>query len=330
MSGAPIVIIMGVTFGRVARHRQFMMQNVMGHEVSQDSGRPPIGPMPIEQTALHPAERNGMANASMILSPAPIARLDAPIVLAHGLFGFTRIGIGRLTLTAYFRGIPEALRAAGNRVLVTRVPAIAGVADRARRLGQQIRREFGDQPVHIIGHSMGGLDARCLLADRAWARRVLTLTTIGTPHLGTSLADFAKLRIGRLFRLLSAIGIDPQGCLDVTRNAARRFHRRHPPPGGVRCFSVAGDPLIDSVCWPLERTHWALWEIEGPNDGLVPVDSATAFGTVLPAWPVDHLRQMNWLAPGETACSSQSPIGLYAQLVEDLAALGFGTAGASD
>ncbi len=269
-------------------------------------------------------ERNDMADASSLQVRTPIGHLDAPIVLAHGLFGFSRIGIGRLTLTSYFRGIPEALRAAGNRVLVTRVPAIAGVEDRARRLGQQILREFGDEPVHVFGHSMGGLDARCLLAEGSWARRVLSLTTIGTPHLGTSLADFAKLRVGRLFRLLSAIGIDPRGCLDVTRSAARRFHRRHPAPTDVHCFSVAGDPLAETVCWPLQRTHRALLEIEGPNDGLVPVDSATAFGAVLPAWPVDHLRQMNWLAPGEPAPFSPPPLELYAQLVEQLASLGFG------
>ncbi len=269
--------------------------------------------------------RDGVVPASKLTFCTPLARLDAPIVLAHGLFGFSRIGFAGITLTSYFRGIPEALRAAGNRVLVTRVPAIASVEDRAQRLGHQILREFGGEPVHLIGHSMGGLDARRLLADASWARRVLTLTTIGTPHLGTSLADFAKLRVGRLFRWLSNLGIDPRGCLDVTRSAARRFHRRHPAPADVPCFSVAGDPLIETVCWPLVRTHWALWEMEGPNDGLVPVDSATAFGTVLPAWPVDHLRQMNWLAPGESSSLLPPPINLYTQLVVRIASLGFGS-----
>ena len=94
-----------------------------------------------------------------MLPQTKIVRLAAPIVLAHGLFGFNRIGICGLTITAYFRGIPEVLRRAGNRVLVTRVPAIAGVEDRARRLGDQILRAFPDEPVHVIGHSMGGLDA---------------------------------------------------------------------------------------------------------------------------------------------------------------------------
>ncbi len=99
-----------------------------------------------------------------MLSQPTFAHLDAPIVLAHGLFGFTRIGVGPLTLTAYFRGIPQALRATGNRVLVTRVHPIAGVDRRARRLGEQIVKAFGDEPVHLIGHSMGGsMPAGCWL-----------------------------------------------------------------------------------------------------------------------------------------------------------------------
>ena len=121
-----------------------------------------------------------------MLPPLRFARLDAPIVLAHGLFGFTHIGIGRLTVTSYFRGIPGALEDAGNRVLVTRVPPIAGTEKRAKRLADQIDRTFPDEPIHLIGHSMGGLDARRMLADRELQRRVLSLTTIGTPHLGTA------------------------------------------------------------------------------------------------------------------------------------------------
>src|SRR3954451_23239426 len=116
-------------------------------------------------------------------------RLSAPIVLAHGLFGFRRIGLGPVTLAWYFRGIPGILRDAGNRVLVTRVHPTAGVDRRAKKLGEQILEAFPDEPFHLIGHSMGGLDARALVADPSWRRRVLTLTTIATPHLGSGIAD---------------------------------------------------------------------------------------------------------------------------------------------
>ncbi|QEH38333.1 Lactonizing lipase precursor [Aquisphaera giovannonii] len=251
-----------------------------------------------------------------------IPQLGAPIVLAHGLFGFSRIGLGPLTLTSYFRGIPDILRAAGNRVIVTRVHPIAGVEFRAQRLGYRIRTALPEGPFHIIGHSMGGLDARLLLEDPHWRSRVLSLTTIGTPHLGSYLADFAKLRVGRVYRLLEAMGLDHRGFLDITRLSARRFHRRHPAPADIPCFCAAGDPPPGEVTWPLQRFHDILMELEGPNDGLVSVASAEAFGTPLPRWPADHLRQMNWMTPGPGwTCP---PIAdLYAGVVGRLAALGF-------
>ena len=124
--------------------------------------------------------------------------------------------------------------------------------------------------------------------------------------------------------MLASVGIDPQGCLDVTCNAARRFHDRNPLPYGIPCFCVAGAPEPEAVCWPLRRPHAALSQMEGPNDGLVSVESANAFGTPLPIWPADHLRQMNWLAHDESAAIGPTPLELYARVVAHLAALGFG------
>ena len=246
-------------------------------------------------------------------------RLKAPIVLAHGLFGFRRIGLGPLTLTWYFRGIPGILQAAGNRVLVTRVHPTAGVARRARKLGEQILEAFSDEPVHLIGHSMGGLDARALIADPIWKGRILSLTTIATPHLGSGIADFAKLRVGRIYTLLEKLGVEHQGFLDVTPGAVAEFNRRNPLPDWLPMFSVAGDPSYEDVSWPLRRLHVALEELEGPNDGLVSVASATAFGKPLPNWPVDHLRQMNWLSPEVPTAPCPHVARLYADVVENLA-----------
>src|SRR4051794_20688124 len=50
-------------------------------------------------------------------TPLTRTTLSAPIVLAHGLFGFERLGLGRFTWACYFRGIPEFLQSLGNRVL---------------------------------------------------------------------------------------------------------------------------------------------------------------------------------------------------------------------
>jgi triacylglycerol lipase len=207
--------------------------------------------------------------------------------------------------------------------MVTRVPPIAGVKRRARRLGEQIAAAFPGEAVHLIGHSMGGLDSRHLLADPAWSGRILSLTTIGTPHLGSALADCARLRVGPVYRFLRMMRIDHRGFHDVTRRAARAVHRAINAPEGVPCFSVAGDPSLAEVCWPLRGLYEMLYLLEGPNDGLVSVESALAFGTPLPTKPVDHLRQMNWLAPVPGVPVSPPTLDLYREVVENLARHGF-------
>jgi triacylglycerol lipase len=256
-------------------------------------------------------------------------RLNAPIVLAHGLFGFRHIGVGRLTLVSYFRKIPEFLRSGGNRVLVTRVPPIAGVKLRAEVLASEIDAALPGQPFHLIGHSMGGLDARQLLADPRWAGRFFSLTTVGTPHLGSALADRARVHFGPIYRLLHARGIDHRGFLDLTRRAAKAVNRLGPWSPDLPCFSLAGVPAPDDVCWPLRPFHAILHKLEGPNDGLVSAESAQAFGTPLDPWPIDHLRQVNWMPASLGDRRQRQVIAMYASILDNLAGHGFGAPGDS-
>ena len=52
-------------------------------------------------------------------------RLQAPIVLVHGVVGYGRLNVGGSTFLSYWTNIPEAIAAAGNRVLVPRLPPTA-------------------------------------------------------------------------------------------------------------------------------------------------------------------------------------------------------------
>ncbi len=250
---------------------------------------------------------HGQGEAARLTGVTAVNRytLNAPIVLRSGLFGFERIGLGPVTVASYFRGIPELLREMGNRVLVTRVHPTAGIHRRAKRLGERILATFPDEPVHIVGHSMGGLDARQLLTDPRWSNRVLSLTTIATPHLGSTLADAARRQFGPIYQILKAVGWDHDGFYDLVPSRARKWHEATPVPDGLPCFSVAGDPPADDVCWLLRRLHGSMTRWEGANDGMVSVASAEAFGKPLTSWPADHLQQMNWwtgtLKPGVPA-----------------------------
>src|SRR3954454_24456744 len=109
-----------------------------------------------------------------------------PIVLHHGLGGLTSMKLGPLQLN-YFRGIDTALATGGRRVIVPQVHPNAGIETRARQLKAQIirhQRAAGqpDEPVIIVAHSMGGLDARYMIRKLDMESRVAALLTITTPH----------------------------------------------------------------------------------------------------------------------------------------------------
>jgi triacylglycerol esterase/lipase EstA (alpha/beta hydrolase family) len=129
-----------------------------------------------------------------------IPKLRSPIVLVHGLLGFNKIEVAGTKLADYFRGIPALLSQAGNRVLAPLMSPVGSVADRAKQLKDFLLQQSPGEPVHLIAHSMGGLDARYLISRLDMASSVLTLTTIATPHRGTSFADWGVGRFERLAR----------------------------------------------------------------------------------------------------------------------------------
>jgi hypothetical protein len=135
-------------------------------------------------------------------------------------------GFGRLASYDYFahleRAIGERIRAAGDDIetWVLDVPPTASVRRRAARFAELVARtcEDGDKvgPIHLVGHSTGGLDARMLAspevslgeeADQlAWMPRLASVTTLSTPHFGTPMAAFFATVSGqRLLYALSAL-----------------------------------------------------------------------------------------------------------------------------
>ncbi len=128
-----------------------------------------------------------------------------PIVLAHGYLGF-----GALGPLNYFNKVASILQAAGaTQVFAPDVPPKGTLQDRSAQLAQAIDGRFQNQKVHVIAHSMGGLDARYLIGHGA--ANIASLTTLGTPFRGTLAADAAAdpARLLQLnpAHLLAAIGV---------------------------------------------------------------------------------------------------------------------------
>jgi triacylglycerol lipase len=231
-------------------------------------------------------------------------RLRHPVVLAHGVLGFDEIAVGGRR-HRYFRNIADGLHSLGAEFHHPRVPATGAVAERAEHLAELVR-SLPCERVNVIAHSMGGLDARYAISRLGLEGRVASLVTVGTPHLGTPLADLALKGIP-----VSAV----RALSDLTISALERFNREVPDVEGIAYRSVAAhSDLLETnpLLWP---SHAYLSQKAGPNDGLVPA-SSQRWGTVIREVEADHWAQIGW-------SSRFDAVALYADLIRELVALGF-------
>jgi hypothetical protein len=136
-------------------------------------------------------------------------------------------GFGRLASYDYFvhveRSLSDRLRAAGDdvEIHVAQLSPTASIRRRAMALGQLVAATCDPAtpsagPIHLVGHSTGGLDARLLGSPSvslavapdalAWRPRLASVTMINTPHFGTPLASFFTTASGgRVLRALSVL-----------------------------------------------------------------------------------------------------------------------------
>ncbi len=139
------------------------------------------------------------------------------IYLVPGFLGFEHLG--KLTYFGHVkRLLTERFTALGlePRIHIVRTSPTASLPDRAARVTEAIDATAprGAAPLHLIGHSSGGLDVRLLTAPgvelptaldvERLAARVRMVVTVSTPHHGTPIASFfTTLQGQKLMQLLS-------------------------------------------------------------------------------------------------------------------------------
>ena len=117
------------------------------------------------------------------------------------------------------------------------------IIDHSRRLRTLIPervRQFGVDSIHIVAHSKGGLDTRDYL-QRYYdpsVFKVLSLTTLSTPHLGAAGPDFQLARASEIFidqlggtvetlGFLDAVAGVDAGTLELTTKSVAAFNERN-------------------------------------------------------------------------------------------------------
>ncbi len=155
------------------------------------------------------------------------------VVLVHGL-AHNRSAwtgrAGRLNGTVVAVNLPT---------LQVPFPQLVGI------VGEAVRRHTvdGPRPVHLVGHSLGGLVVRDLALHRQVGPAVWSVATLGSPHAGTPVASWAS----------------------------RLWPRPLPGAAAVRALR-AGGPVPPAVPVHAHGIRWL--SVAGGRDGLVPPAAA--------------------------------------------------------
>lgn len=237
-----------------------------------------------------------------------MTRQDArrrPVVLMHGFGAFVHL-FAPISLTP----LVEALRRRGIDVHAPKVepygPIEARVAGWEKKL-LEIRAESGAEEFHLIGFSSGGLDARYLVSRSEGHAFVRTVTTVSTPHRGSSIARSVLDQPDVLRKSLTGLADWMGRTMHQSPSDARRALEQLTPEYLESEFNpqVEDHPSVRYESWAaraglgtdvsinpiLRPTNKFLFETEGINDGIVSVESSvwTGFKGTIDA---DHGRMV--------------------------------------
>ena len=200
-----------------------------------------------------------------------------PIVLIHGAGGFDK-----LFSFTYFYKIEEFLRSKGYTVLVPHLTAYARIEKRAEEIKTFVE-SLGFEKVNIFGHSLGGVDARYAISKLGLYKKVASLTTISSPHHGSmavdvilgllpckacQLADKAMKSVGWNFDVI--VQMSKQYMEEV-------FNPNVPDVDEVKYYSWSAKASLfgkNRVKSFMLLLYLIIRATEGPNDGMVSVESA--------------------------------------------------------
>jgi triacylglycerol lipase len=212
----------------------------------------------------------------------------------------------------YFRDVKAHLTQQGHRVLTATVPPVATSEERAKVPAAAIQQEFPAGPIHIIAHSMGGLDSRTIIGRNllglADPGRIASLTTLSTPHRGSPVADLLagpqpddarRVVYDVISGVIAKLGVPTGALANLTAEAASRVP--DPVAAGThphirfRSYFASGRPGLLSTAFLLAPTHHYIHTVTGQdNDGVVALDSARYGELQQPFWECDHVDMLGY------------------------------------
>lgn len=281
-----------------------------------------------------------------------------PIVLAHGMFGFSKIGS-----FDYWYNIVTALKSSGATVHVAHMSALNSSELRGEQLLSQVEEVLaatGAEKVNLIGHSHGTHAIRYVAA--IIPQKVASVTAVGGPVKGSPVADKISNLIERdksnlLQRILSSFSNAVGGTLNqlaeqklpqdsiaglasLTSDGAAKFNAKFPQAvpksacgegehivDNIHYFSFSGTgPNQSGITNIFDPSSWGMLALvplfKGEHtDGLVGRCSSHLGKVLRDDYNLDHLDQVNQLL-GMSSMREVSPLSIYRQHANRLKNLG--------
>lgn len=252
--------------------------------------------------------------------------------MCHGLLGIDAVKSPMSMIMpdwSYWGGIKEALIAREIPVYSGSVLPAGSIKTRAEMLRKLIKKQ-NLTTVNLIGHSMGGLDARYLASKLTGPDLVVkSITTISTPHRGSPIADllidsvFSKHQLELLFNTLAVFGINDSTGFEqlTTKFMTEKFNNdiRDDPDVTYLSFGARFVPKWYSL-FKFSRDY--IQRHDGDNDGMVSVNSSQWGEYIGTLDKCDHLDVINMLRQ-KSPNSTFDPIAFYLSIVNNLAERGF-------
>lgn len=263
-----------------------------------------------------------------------------PVVFAHGMFATDKM----LGFIDYWWGVKDAVEDKSATVYMTAVNCMDSTANKALQFKYQYLQILainGSSKANIIGHSHGGMYTRYAITNLGLAPKVASLTSVCSPHRGSSAADTIFNIIPNPFESLIGSAVDVlyvfimgdsnpnsiENGIAVTRDYCNNiFNPNTPNVSGLYYQSYATKIKWLTADLILEPLWVIIKYYEGDNDGLVSVNSAkwgNFRGVESGAWwsgGVSHINAIGHffgLTPGFSAGD------YYVDMIADLKNRGF-------
>ncbi len=251
-------------------------------------------------------------NTTAKLAEPEIIQPRYPILLVHGFNERTTIPYPNSLVD-----LTKHLRLKGYNVYYADTDAFAKIEDNAYYITQAmdeiLKENPGKEKINIIAYSKGGLDARYAVSIMGAGAYTASLTTLATPHRGSTAIDFfstwwltsnkfSVFLINTFGKLAGDRKEAYPDCLyQMGRDKMRIFNMICSDYPGVKYYSFASTVSSDYFHVFFGSSRDLVATVEGPNDGIVSEESA--------AWG-EYLGTINCFSACDTDICHTDVVGL--------------------